>query len=129
MPYPIVATTGFTPPETRITQELNARLESLAPLFMIQVRYLNWQNVELSGPGLSEGDTLVLPPPTARVRLLAEICSILARWVSFNLWEPCEVTLFAVPPARIERYAFNWRKQLSQQAKATARSSSLAPPL
>ncbi len=128
MPHPIHATHGFTPPEKRITKELASRLEELAPLFMIQVRHLNRQAVELSGSGLSENRPLVLVPHVAKVRLLAEICSILARWVSFNLWEPCEVTLFALPATRIERCAFNYRKQLAQQARALARAAAPTTP-
>jgi len=117
---------GFTPPERRLTKEITEQLEALAPLFMIQVKHLGKQKVELSGAGFSEGAPLVLPAQVAKVRLLAEVCSILARWVSFNLWEPCEITLFAVPTVRIERCAFNWRKQMAQQAKAAARAAALA---
>jgi hypothetical protein len=117
---------GFTPPERRITKEITASLEALAPLFLIQVKHLPKQRVELSGAGFSEGAPLVLPAQLAKVRLLAEICSILARWVSFNLWEPCEITLFAVPALRIERCAFNWRKGLAQAAKAAARAAAIA---
>jgi hypothetical protein len=117
---------GFTSPERRLTKEITASLEALAPLFLIQVKHLPKQRVELSGAGFSEGAALILPAPVAKVRLLAEICSILARWVSFNLWEPCEITLFAVQPSRIERCAFNWRKQLAQSAKAAARAAAAA---
>ena len=119
MSHSIIAAHGFIPPEKRITKELTARLEELAPLFMIQVRHISRQHVELSGTGFS-GDPLVLAPNIAKIRLLAEICSILSRWVSFNLWEPCEVTLFALAPNRIERCAFNFRKQLAQKAKSMA---------
>ena len=129
MNHPIAATHGFTPPEKRITREINARLEGLAPLFMIHVRYINGHTVELSGAGFSEGEPLVLASKVAKVRLLAEICSILSRWISFNLWEPCEITLFSLPETRIERCAFNFRKQLAQQAKAAAKAAALAAAL
>lgn len=129
MNHPHTAAYVFTPTEKRITKEINAKLEELAPLFMIQVRHISGHTVELSGAGFSEGEPLVLSPTIAKIRLLAEISGILSRWISFNFWEPPEVTLLSLPENRIERCALNFRKQLSQQAKAAAKAAALAAAL
>ena len=121
-----LASHGFTPPEKRITKEINAQLEALAPLFQIQVKHLAKNKVELSGPGFSGEAPLVLTPTIAKIRLLAELTSILARWIPFSLWEPCEVTLFAVAPSRIERCAYNFRKDLNKAAKAATKAANAA---
>lgn len=127
MPHEIMtAGNGFTPTEQRITREIQAKLAELAPLFLIQVRVLSKDRVELSGVGFNEGVALELPAGIAKQRLLAELSGILARWIAFNFWEPPEITLFAVPASRIERCAFNWRKQLAQAAKAATKANSPA---
>jgi hypothetical protein len=112
---------SFANPEKRITRAIYAKLVAMAPLFHLEVRPVAGGKVELSGQGFSEGCALVMTPTEAKVRLLAEICSILSRWVPFNLWEPCEVTLLALPKSRIERYAQLYRKALQQEARALAR--------
>lgn len=118
--------TTFVSPERRITSEMRKRLEQLAPLFLINIdRKIEegQQMVELSGAGFSEGQPLVLNANDAPVRLLAEICSTLTRWIPFNLWEPCEVTLFALPPERIERCAATFRKQHAAQVRAMEKAA------
>ena len=69
---------------------------------------------------------MVLEFELAKVRLLAEITSILSQWIPFNWWEPCDTTLLSLPENRIERCAFNFRKKLAQQAKAAAKAAALA---
>jgi hypothetical protein len=111
----------FVAPEQRLTSEMRQRLEELAPLFQIEVTTIQGENNSLrrlSGPGFSEPEPLVLSADEATIRLLAEICSILTRWVAFSPLEPCEVTLFALSHERLERCAGSFRKQLAQQARA-----------
>jgi len=123
---PHVTSLPSSAPERRLTPAMRKRLERLAPLFEIHVehRIENGEALmELSGPGFSEGAPLVLSRAEGTVRLLAEICSILTRWIPFSLWEPCEVTLFALPHERIERCAASFRKQLAQQARAAERAA------
>lgn len=114
----------FVAPEQRITADMRERLLKLAPKFNITLKHIvidGEEFVEFSGDGFSEDAPVTLKSGEATVRLLAEICSILTRWVPFSLWEPCEVTLFALPADRLERHANSFRKQLAQQQRREAR--------
>ena len=116
----------FIAPEQRLTSDMRKRLEQLAPLFYIHLQHKNIDgqtHVEFSGAGFSESEPLVLNATDAMVRLLAEICSILTRWIPFSEWEPCEVTLFALPPERIERCAASFRKQITQIQRQAERAA------
>jgi len=115
---------NFSPPEIRLTAEMRERLEELAPLFEIELKTVLHEGrscVELSGKGFSEGAPLLLSPSDAKIRLMAEICDKLCRWIPFSGWEPAETTLFALPPARIERCAVSFRKRLLAQTKLAER--------
>ena len=119
-------TNTFVAPEKRITPAMRKRLEQLAPLFLIEIQHVEIEgeaHVEFSGAGFSETGPVAIKAEDATVRLLAEICSILARWIPFSLWEPCEVTLFALPPERVERCAASFRKQIAQQQRAAQREA------
>jgi hypothetical protein len=116
----------FIAPEQRLTSDMRKRLEQLAPLFYIHIqhKYIDGQrHVEFSGAGFSESKPVVLNATDATVRLLAEICSILTRWIPFSVWEPCEVTLFALAPERIERCAASFRKQITQAQRQAEREA------
>jgi len=115
MPHTLKTT--FVAPEKRITPAMRKRLEDLAPLFHIELNHKRVDgqaHIEISGKGFSEPEPVLLPASEATVRLLAEICSILTRWVPFNVWEPCEVTLFALPSERLQRCAATFRRQIAQ---------------
>lgn len=119
----------FVAPEQRLTAAMHKRLEQLAPLFYIQLDRRTVEGLELvefSGEGFSEDAPLELESSEANVRLLAELCSILARWIPFSFWEPCEVTLFALPPERVERCAASFRKQLAKQQRELDRAAAAA---
>lgn len=123
---PHLLKTTFAPPEQRITPAMRKHLEQLAPLFQIQLEHKTIDgklHVELSGPGFSESEPVLLNSGDATIRLLAEICGILTRWIPFNVWEPCEVTLFALPSERIERCAASFRKQLAQAQRQAEREA------
>lgn len=118
--------TNFIAPEKRITPKMRESLEELAPKFQITLTTVvidGHEHVEFSGEGFSESEPVAVRAEEATVRLLAEICSILARWIPFSLWEPCEVTLFALPPERIERCAASFRKQLAQLQRQAEREA------
>lgn len=108
-------------PKQRITPELRQRLMELAPKFLIEVTEIpqetDGSHIRLSGPGFRGPSPVVLPEHDALFRLLAEICSILTRWVSFNPLEPAEVTLVALPLERIERCAGAYRKHIAHQLR------------
>jgi hypothetical protein len=109
-----------------MTADLRERLKELAPKFLIEVTWTSQDNhpyVHLAGPGLSQPEPLTLPENEALFRLMAEICHVLTRWVSFNPLEPCEVTLTALSPERIERCAGAHRKHILQQERAAQKAT------
>ncbi|MDR5728944.1 MAG: hypothetical protein RB191_16130 [Terriglobia bacterium] len=122
-------TPTFSPPEQRLTADMREKLAELAPLFLIELKTVLHEGrpcIQLSGRGFSGLEPLTLPPVEAKIRLLAEICDTLSRWVPFSFWEPAEVTLFALPPERIERCAASFRKRLAAQDKIKEKLASAA---
>ena len=112
-------------PEQRITPDLAQLLKELAPKFLIEVTWIPEEggaHVQLAGPGLSQPEPVVLPENDGLFRVMAEVCHILTRWVSFNPLEPCEVTLAALSSERIERCAGAYRKHIAQQARAAQKA-------